>query len=134
MTTEIIIDATESSLGRIASFASKKALLGNSIKILNCNKVLISGRKTTTINKYKKARARGGYALKGPNISKIPEKIVKRTIRGMLPYKKESGIQAFKKIICYNETPIEFKERKKIELNKATQLNTISLKELSQKV
>ena len=33
---------------------------------------------------------------------------MKRTIRGMLPYKRPRGIDAFKRIKCYVGVPVEF--------------------------
>lgn len=127
----ILIDAAEAPLGRLASYAAKQSLFGKSIIITNCNNAVISGRKHFILNQYKKARARGGSSLKGPNISRIPQKIVKRAIRGMLPYKEGRGAVAFKNVICYNETPEEYKNAQKVTLKKMFSSKTLSLKELS---
>ena len=50
---KIVIDAANAPLGRVASFAAKKALLGNSVFIVNCNESIISGRKRSIIDEYK---------------------------------------------------------------------------------
>jgi len=134
MIQKIIIDATNSPLGRLASFSAKQALLGNSIVIVNCNSAIISGRKSSIIGEYKEARARGGSALKGPNFPKNPERIVKRTIRGMLSYKEGRGHDAFKKIICYNDIPKEYENIDKISLQKIFNIKTMTLRELSERI
>ena len=132
---KIIIDATNSSLGRLASHAAKQALLGKSITIVNCNNAVISGKKGFILENYKKKRSmkhHGAPALKGPHFPRSPEKIMKRTIRGMLPYKKGHGINAFKRVICYNNTPIEYENSSKLSLQKTFNIKTIKLKELSE--
>lgn len=134
MENSIIIDATNSPLGRISSYAAKQSLLGKSIVVINCNLAIISGRKTSIIEEYKLTRSRGGTSLKGPHFPKNPERIMKRTIRGMLPYKTGRGLMAFKKIMCYNNTPAEYENANKISLQKQFKIKTLSLQELSKKI
>ncbi|MEM2956127.1 MAG: 50S ribosomal protein L13 [Candidatus Pacearchaeota archaeon] len=111
---EIIIDAAGSALGRFSTFAAKQALLGNKVIIINCNKAVITGKKHAVLEAYQKKLARGGFSQKGPYISKIPEKIVKRTIRGMLPWNIARGRKAFKLIKCFNESPEQYAKSEKI--------------------
>lgn len=127
---KLIIDATNAPLGRVSAHAAKQALKGKSIVIVNCNEATISGRKTTILEKYKTSIARGSYNLKGPHIPKSPERLIKRTIRGMLPYKRLTGSEALKRIICYNKTPAEYENSKKVTLEKEFKVKTLKLKEL----
>ena len=131
---KIIIYETNSLLERLASFAAKQALLGKSIIIVNCEDAIISGRKSSIINEYKEARQRGGSSLRGPHFPNIPERLVKRTIRGMLPYKKGRGLLAFKRIICFNNTPPEYENSEKISFSKIFKIKKINLKELSNRI
>ena len=126
------MDAAYAPLGRIAIHAAKQTLLGRSVIIVNCSEALISGRREDILAKYQKARARGGSSMKGPHFPKNPERIMKRTIRGMLRYKRGRGGTAFKNVICFNETPSEYAETKKISFPKKFKVKTINLKELSQ--
>ena len=114
----MIIDANNMILGRLASFAAKKALLGEDIRIVNCEKAVISGNKKYLLEKYK-AKVDKGVPLKGPYFPKLPDRIVRRTIRGMLPYKKPRGEKAYKKIMCYIGIPDELKNEKPISLKEA---------------
>ena len=127
---KIIIDAEDAPLGRVASYAAKQSLLGRSIIILNCNKAVVSGRRATTLSEYKQARARRSSSLKGPNFPRSPERIMKRTVRGMLSYTKRRGNAALKRIICHNESPAEYDESKKIKFPKILKAK-ITLRELS---
>ena len=45
----MIIDATNIILGRLASFAAKHALLGETIEIINCENAVITGNKKRTL-------------------------------------------------------------------------------------
>ena len=77
-----------------------------------------------------------GAPLKGSYFPKIPDKIVKRTIRNMLPYKKERGEKALKRVKCYLSVPEEFKKQKHIEvkgahISKIKSLRYVSIGELA---
>ena len=107
----MIVDATNLIAGRIATVVAKKALLGEGIVILYANDAVISGHKRTLLEKTKKDYDRGIHT-KGPFIPKLPEKYLKRIIRGMLPYKQPKGKAAFARIKCYNTVPEQFKDQK----------------------
>ncbi len=107
----MIIDATNLILGRLASFAAKKALEGESIIVVNADKAIISGKKEDVMEKYKQ-RIERGDPLRGPYFPKTPDRLVRRAIRGMLPYKKDRGRKAFKKVMCYMGVPDEYKNQK----------------------
>ncbi|MEK6893514.1 MAG: 50S ribosomal protein L13 [Nanoarchaeota archaeon] len=128
--TEIIIDATNGILGRIASYAAKQALLGRSIVIVNCEAALLSGKRESIVREYGLTRRRGGSSLKGPFFPKIAEKVVKRTIRGMLSYTQQRGTDALKRVKCYNKLPKEYESAKKINLIKEMKTRTMNLAEL----
>jgi large subunit ribosomal protein L13 len=114
----MIIDATNLILGRLASFAAKKALLGEDIKIVNCEKAIISGNKKYLLEKYK-LKFDKGVPLKGPYFPRMPDRIVRRTVRGMLPYKKQRGRDAYKKIMCYMGIPEELSKENPVTLKEA---------------
>lgn len=109
---ETIIDATDLIVGRMATNVAKRALLGEKIIIVNCEKAVMSGRKKEIQERYQNKNSMG--TPKGPFLLKSPDKIVRRIIRGMIPYRKERGEKAFKNIKCYKGAPKEF-EGKKLE-------------------
>ena len=103
----------------MATFVAKQALLGNEVRIINSEKAIISGVKAKTIADAKNAKNRGTPA-KGPFITTMPDRYVRRAIRGMLPYKIAKGAEAYKRILCYIGTPEEFKDQKSVELKHAS--------------
>jgi large subunit ribosomal protein L13 len=128
----IIIDGKNAVLGRIASYSAKEALKGEEIAIVNCEQVIITGNKQFIKKDFQEKRERVGSGQRGPKISRTSEKIVKRTIRGMLPdHRLGRGKEAFKKIKCYAGLPPEFKDSKKISFNNEDKLKYISVKELT---
>ncbi|MDD5331471.1 MAG: 50S ribosomal protein L13 [Candidatus Nanoarchaeia archaeon] len=116
----IIIDAKKAVLGRLAATASKLALKGEEVIILNCEKVVVAGTKPNILAKYHRKRTMGD-PLHGPYFPRQPNQIVKRTIRGMVPYKQEKGLKAYNKIRCYKGIPDQFKD-KKLEVIQETKL------------
>jgi len=130
MKEKIVIDATDATLGRLCSFAAKQALMGKFIVIVNCNNAVLTGNKNFLLKEYKEKIARGGSSLKGPFYPKNPQRIVKRVIRGMLPYKQERGRAALKRIICFNDHPKEYESVKKIYAAKEKKVRTTKINDL----
>jgi large subunit ribosomal protein L13 len=114
----IIIDATDLILGRLASYAAKEALLGHEIIIINSEKAFISGKKSNVFEFYLHKMERG-TPIKGPFLHRMPDKIVRRTIRGMLPWKHAKGKAIYRKVKCYVGVPEEFKDKKGITIESA---------------
>jgi large subunit ribosomal protein L13 len=98
-------------LGRLAAQAAKDALLGEEVKVVNCSKVIISGRKTNTFAREKQRRDRKGYPLKSAKLPRLADRFVRRCIRGMLPWKQNRGREAFKHVLCYSGVPSEFADK-----------------------
>ena len=102
----------------MATFVAKQALLGNEVRIINSEKAVISGVKARTIADVHNAKNRGTPA-KGPFITTMPDRYVRRVIRGMLPYKIAKGAEAYKRVLCYIGIPEEFKDQKTVDLDYA---------------
>ncbi len=128
------IDATNIILGRLASYAAKKALLGENVEIINCENAVITGNKKRTLRDYKD-KLHMGSRTRGPFTRKRPDMFVKRAVRGMLPYRKENGKKAFKRIKCYIGVPDNLKDKKpeqlkKMALSKLTVVKYTTVKEV----
>ena len=112
-----IIEGKDAILGRLASYAAREALKGEDISIVNCEQIIITGNKDFIQAGLEAKRGRVGSTQKGPKVSRTSEKIVKRTIRGMLPnYRTGRGRVAFQRIKCYVGIPKEFEAEKKISI------------------
>ncbi|MBI4448054.1 50S ribosomal protein L13 [Candidatus Woesearchaeota archaeon] len=118
----MIIDATNLILGRLSSFAAKKALQGENVDIINAEKSVISGNKVDIFENYKRFREMGG-PFHGPFSPRKADVIVRRTIRGMLPHKQPRGKEAFKRIRCFIGVPKDFEGKKFETIKEANRTN-----------
>lgn len=130
-----VIDAKDLLLGRFATRVAKMALLGEEIVIVNCEKAYVSGDKVQVKAKYKQVDDRG-IPLKGPFLNKSPDRLVRRAIRGMLPYKQQKGRQAYERVMTYVGVPSQYEEEEKISFEEASvtklpNLKFVSMKEVS---
>jgi large subunit ribosomal protein L13 len=127
-----IIDGEGAIMGRLASYAAKEALKGEKIVIVNCKKILVTGNKINIKEETQEKRNRFGSSQKGPKHHKSSEKIMKRTLRGMLPnFREGRGKTAFKNIMCYNEVPKEFQDKTMIKYGKNQKRKFIKLEFIS---
>jgi len=109
-----IVDATDKTLGRLASEVAKvlrgkhKTIytpnvdVGDFVIITNAEKVAVTGNKAQQKMYYRHSRHPGG--LKGTVFSSLlktkPEKIIEFAVKGMLPHTK-LGTQMLKKLKVY---------------------------------
>ena len=124
MSTRTVIDGDGLILGRMSSIVAKRLLAGETIDIVNAEKMVVSGKKQMVINKEKEFLNVGGHE-KGPVHFRQPHRIVRRTIRGMLPYRKAHGKEAFKRLKVHIGVPEELSgaELEKMEKYHSSNLN-----------
>ena len=122
-----IIDAKGLIVGRLATYVAKQALLGEEFVIVNCKDAVITGDPKRYLMDIRRMREMG-EPFNGPFYPRSADRIMKRSIRGMLPYKKTRGREAFKKIKCYVTVPSNFDGSKAQTLESAHSKNTKSLK------
>lgn len=107
----MIIDGEGLILGRLASNVSKMLLNGENVVVLNAEKIIISGTKEWAYAKYKQRLDRASISnprKMGPKYPRRPDDIFRRTVRGMLPYRKTSGREAFKGLKVFVGVPTEY--------------------------
>ncbi|MFO7792939.1 MAG: 50S ribosomal protein L13 [Candidatus Saliniplasma sp.] len=102
-----VYDGEDKILGRLATQVAEDLLSDEDVRVVNAEKVFITGDKTKILEDYKEKRERG-KVRKGPYYPRRPERIFKRTVRGMLPYQQPRGRKAFKRLRAYIGVPSEF--------------------------
>ena len=107
----MIIDAKDAILGRVSSYAAKQVLLGNKVDVINCEEAVVSGTKESILKNYIRRIDRKA-PTKGPYFYRRPDFFVRRTIRGMLPFKISRGREAFRNLRCHIGMPEKFKSEK----------------------
>ena len=118
-------------LGRLASVVAKELLLGEEIKIVNCEKVVISGKAENVVEHQKTKWDRKGYPLKSAKFSRMPDRVVRRSVRGMLPWKITRGKEAFGRVVCYLGVPEEFKGQELITIKSSSAKKLPTLKRVT---
>lgn len=103
-----VIDGSGLLLGRLASRVAKLALLGENVAVINSEKVVVSGSKETLLEKFKR-KGGIGRPFHGPFTPRMPDRMVRRAIRGMIPFHKPRGREAYKRVRCYIGVPEELK-------------------------
>ena len=108
----IHIDGTNLIVGRLASHVAKQALLGAQVHIVNCEKVIVTGAPSAVKYHYYLRKRDLGTPQKGPHYSKLPDRFVRRIIRGMLPHRQYRGKEAYHSIMCYIGIPANLATQK----------------------
>ena len=92
----LVYDARDKILGRLASQVAKQLISARKngheqrVIIYNAEHAIVSGPRTQVLSRYYK-KYKLNHARKGPFFPRMPDQILKRTVRGMLPYQKNSS-------------------------------------------
>jgi large subunit ribosomal protein L13 len=115
MSSRTVIDGDGLILGRMASTVAKMLLAGETIDIINAEKIVVSGNRQMVLHREQEFLNVGGFQ-RGPVHFRQPHRIVRRTVRGMLPYRKAHGRDAYSRLKVYIGIPDEFKDLEKVSL------------------
>ena len=102
---DLVVDARDCILGRVASNVAERALAGESVAVVNAEDAVITGTKEDVFSTYRKRAELGSD--RGPYYPKRPDGIFKRAIRGMLPYKQDDGREALDSVRVYVGNPTD---------------------------
>lgn len=132
----VVIDADGHVAGRLASVAAKEALKGNRVEIVNAGKAVISGSGRYHVSMFRE-RIQRGDPYKGPHYPRRADQILKRMVRGMLPYRKPAGREAYRRVRVYASLP-EGYERERLrrirEAESRLRCRHISIERLSERI
>ena len=110
-TSTVVVNAEGLILGRMCSKIAKRLLNGEVIIIVNAEKIVISGKKKSKVAEAKQF-LEVGAPERGPFHSRRPDRIVCKTVRGMVPWRQPKGKSAYKRLKVYMGVPQELKDRK----------------------
>ena len=123
----IVIDGNGMVVGRVASQVAKKLLEGEEVHIINAEKMLMTGKLQGVAENYRIRRRlqNKGTPEHSPVWPKVPSMLVRRIVRGMLPWKSARGRAAFKRLRVYISNPKNFD--KFVNLDNAKPLNAVKM-------
>src|SRR3990172_4156962 len=106
-----LVNAEGLILGRMSSKVAKKLLNGEEVVIINAEKTVISGKKKSKILEAHVFLEVGAPA-RGPFHYRRPDRIVRKTVRGMLPIRQPKGKNAFARLRGFMGITEELKKNK----------------------
>ncbi|NUB92808.1 50S ribosomal protein L13 [Haloterrigena sp. SYSU A558-1] len=133
---DVVVDARDCILGRVASEVAQRALDGESIAVVNAEDAIITGDKEDVFGTYRKRLQLQSDS--GPYYPKRPDTIFKRSVRGMLPYKKPRGREALDSIRVYVGNPYEGDQEAEVlegtSLDRLSNIRFVQLGEVSEQL
>ena len=128
---DVVVDARDCIMGRVASQVAQRALDGERVAVVNAERAVITGSEDDIMEVYR-TRAEVG-SDKGPRYPKRPDRIFKRAIRGMVPYKETRGREAFENVRVYVGNPYDDAEvLEDTSLDRLSNIKFLSLGEISE--
>jgi large subunit ribosomal protein L13 len=106
-----LVNAEGLILGRMSSKVAKKLLNGEEVVIINAEKTVISGKKKSKIAEAH-VFLEVGAPDRGPFHYRRPDRIVRKTVWGMLPMKQPKGKRALANLKVFLGVPEELKNQK----------------------
>lgn len=96
----VFVDATNQVAGRLSSRVAKLLISGKNVVVVNAEKSLISGSRTSVVNQWKERLELSSRVnpINGPIHPRRPDNILRRMVRGMVPRKKPKGALAMKRL------------------------------------
>ena len=113
-----VIDAADHIYGRLSTHVAKMLLNGEEVVVVNAGKCVVTGSREFVLRKFKE-RMDIGSVRKGPYYPRTSNQILRRAIGDMLPKKKSSGMEKFRKCKVYSGVPHEYKDSEKLTVEEA---------------
>ncbi|MBI0583058.1 MAG: 50S ribosomal protein L13 [Methanomassiliicoccus sp.] len=119
----IIINAEGHILGRLSTNVAKRLLNGEDVIVVNAEKAIITGNRDMVFDNYT-AKHNRGKQINGPFFPKRADLILKRTVRGMIPFKSPRGREVYRHLKVFVGVPKDLESAKMEKVEAATNLWT----------
>ena len=114
-----LVNADGLIVGRMCSKVAKRLLNGEQVIILNAEKAVFSGKKKSKVAEAKEFLDVGAPE-RGPFHYRRPDRFLRKTVRGMLPYRLPKGKSAYKRLKVFMGVPLELKDQPMITFSEAS--------------
>jgi large subunit ribosomal protein L13 len=119
----VIINAEKHILGRLSTNVAKRLLNGEEVIVVNAEKAIITGNRDDVFENYT-AKYKRGKQINGPFFPKRADLILKRTVRGMIPFKSSRGREVYRNLKVFVGVPKDMASVKMEKVEYATNLWT----------
>jgi len=120
--TVTLVNAEDQIVGRMCSKVAKLLLNGEEVIILNAEKAVFSGKKKNKIAEAKEFLDVGAPE-RGPFHYRRPDRYLRKTVRGMVPFKQPKGKNAYKRLKVFMGVPSEYKNQNMLSFDDAQVAN-----------
>ena len=117
-----VVNAEGLIVGRMCSKVAKRLLNGEEVIILNAEKAVFSGKKKSKILEAH-IFLEVGAPVRGPFHYRRPDRFLRKTVRGMVPFKQPKGKNAYKRLKVFMGVPLELKDQQMITFEEASSAN-----------
>lgn len=118
-TSATLVNAEGLIVGRMCSKVAKRLLNGEQVIILNAEKAVFSGKKKSKVMEAKQF-LEVGAPRRGPFHYRRPDRFLRKTVRGMLPFKQPKGKSAYKRLKVFMGIPMELEGQNMITFAEAS--------------
>jgi large subunit ribosomal protein L13 len=134
----IVYDATDAILGRLSSIIAQKLMAGEEVTVINVEKAVVAGNPLKILRKYEQRLnlKTKTNPRRGPFYPRTAQGILKRTVRGMVPWQSKTGRECMKRLTIHLGAPIDLEEEPKTCPFQARDLvcNYITLGEIARRL
>ncbi|MCW3995344.1 MAG: 50S ribosomal protein L13 [Candidatus Bathyarchaeota archaeon] len=117
-----LVNAEGLIVGRLSSKVAKLLLNGQGVIIVNAEKAVFSGKRKSKIAEAH-LFLEVGAPERGPFHYRRPDRFLRKTVRGMLPFKQPKGKSAYKRLKVFMGVPDELKDKEFITFDDASAAN-----------
>jgi large subunit ribosomal protein L13 len=114
-----LVNAEGLIVGRVCSKVAKRLLNGEEVIIVNAEKAVFSGKRKSKVAEAKQF-LEVGAPMRGPFHYRRPDRFLRKTVRGMVPFKQPKGKIACKRLKVFMGVPMEFKGQEMITFEEAS--------------
>ncbi len=117
----MIVNGKDMVAGRLATQLAKAIIKGEEVTVVNAEELIITGNKEDIMERYhERSMARVlSNPHYGPKYDRVPSKIYRRMVKGMLPDKSRTVERLIKFIKVYDKMPKELASEKMTEFEGA---------------
>ena len=117
-----LVNAEGLIVGRMCSKVAKRLLNGEEVIILNAEKAVFSGKKKSKVLEAH-IFLEVGAPVRGPFHYRRPDRFLRKTVRGMVPYKQPKGKAAYGRLKVFMGVPLDLKNQQMITFEEASAAN-----------
>ena len=117
-----LVNAEGLIVGRMCSKVAKRLLNGEEVTILNAEKAVFSGKKKAKILEAH-IFLEVGAPVRGPFHYRRPDRFLRKTVRGMVPFKQPKGKEAYKRLRVFMGVPLDLRGKEMITFEEASSTN-----------